>query len=74
MTDNKNINADDRAPSELADLIDRLMENGSGHINIKAEDIGGFSVQTVKSTDCGGAKGACCQPTEFADEDDDDYY
>ncbi|MBE6857711.1 MAG: hypothetical protein IKM49_00800 [Ruminococcus sp.] len=74
MTDKKyNVEAEEN-PSELADLIDRLMESGSGHINIRADGTEGFNVQTVKSTDCCGVKGACCQPTEFADEDDDDYY
>ena len=60
-------------PSELADLIDQLMKQGSGHVNI----IGNGSelkVNTVKSTDICGTKGACCQPTENAiDKDDDEF-
>ncbi len=71
MTDNKYNFEGREDPSELADLIDRLMESGSGHINISTDGGMGFNVQTVKSTDCCGTKGACCQPTELADEDDD---
>jgi len=63
---------DKNSPAELADLIDQLMSQGSGHVNI----IGNGSelkVNTVKSTDICGTKGACCQPTENAiDANDDD--
>ena len=59
-------------PSELADLIDKLMEQGSGHVNIVSEGSSdGLKVDTVKSTDVCGTKGACCQPTELEPEDDD---
>ena len=58
-------------PSELADLIDQLMAGGSGHVNIESNENGeGLRVATVKSTDCTGKKGACCQPTEL-DEDEE---
>ena len=58
-------------PSELADLIDQLMAGGSGHVNIESNENGeGLRVATVKSTDCSGKKGACCQPTEL-DEDEE---
>ena len=59
-------------PSELADLIDQLMAQGSGHVNISSENNGeGLKVNTVKSTDICGTKGACCQPTELEPDDDD---
>ncbi|MBQ6252508.1 MULTISPECIES: hypothetical protein [Ruminococcus] len=59
-------------PSELADLIDKLMEQGSGHVNIVSEESSdGLKVDTVKSTDVCGTKGACCQPTELEPEDDE---
>lgn len=60
------------SPAELADLIDELMAQGSGHVNIiSAENGNELTVDTVRSTDCGtGAKGACCQPTEFDDDDE----
>lgn len=61
------------SPAELADLIDELMAQGSGHVNIiYKDDAGELTVDTVKSTDCGtgAAKGACCQPTEFDDDDE----
>lgn len=60
------------SPAELADLIDELMARGSGHVNIiSAENIGELTVETVRSTDCGtgAARGACCQPTEFDDDE-----
>ena len=58
-------------PSKLTDLIDQLMAGGSGHVNIESNENGeGLRVATVKSTDCTGKKGACCQPTEL-DEDEE---
>lgn len=59
-------------PAELADLIDQLMAQGSGHVNIDSqENEKGLRVATIKSTDCSGKKGACCQPTELDHEDDE---
>lgn len=60
------------SPEELAELIDQLMSQGTGHINIfPEENSGGLKVETVNSTDC-GVKGACCQPTEDAVDEDDE--
>jgi hypothetical protein len=60
-------------PDELADLIDQLMNEGSGHVNIVTnEGDDGLKVNTVKSTDICGIKGACCQPTEDAVDADED--
>ena len=60
-------------PDELADLIDQLMSEGSGHVNIVTnEGDDGLKVNTVKSTDICGTKGACCQPTEDAIDADED--
>lgn len=68
MNDLKN----EKDASALADLIDSLMSQGSGHVNISvSEKDGGLNVSTTKSTDCSGNKGACCQPTEPLDDDDD---
>ncbi len=51
-------------PEELADLIDKLMAQGSGHVNIAFDADGeGLKVNTANRTDC-GAKDACMQPTE----------
>lgn len=59
-------------PAELADLIDQLMAQGSGHVNIDSqENEKDLRVATIKSTDCSGKKGACCQPTELDPEDDE---
>ena len=63
-------------PEELADFIDKLMAEGSGHVNIEtSEDGDGLKVDTVNSTDCGTGKGACMQPTELdidPDEEEED--
>lgn len=61
---NKDISGITQSPEELADLIDSLMEGGTGHINVFMKQDGcGLSVETVNSTDC-GITGACAQPTE----------
>lgn len=61
------------SPEQLADLIDELMADGSGHVNIKsAGSETGIKVDIVNSTDYCGNKGACCQPTENAADDDED--
>ena len=59
------------SPAELVDLIDQLMSQGSGHVNIVSEGGSGLKVDTVKSTDICGTKGACCQPTELEPEDEE---
>lgn len=60
-------------PQELADLIDSLMAGGSGHVNIKStDDESEIKVDIVNSTDYCGNKGACCQPTEDAIDEDED--
>ncbi|MBQ9807271.1 MAG: hypothetical protein IJM55_00195 [Ruminococcus sp.] len=60
-----------QSPEELVELLDKLMSEGSGHVNIFSDEEGGsVNVETVNSTDC-GIKGACCQPTELPEEDED---
>ena len=60
------------SPEELADLIDKLMAEGTGHVNVlPSADGEELRVETVNSTDC-GVKGACCQPTEDAVDDTED--
>ena len=60
-------------PAELADLIDQLMAQGSGHVNIISGENGAeLKVDTVKSTDMCGTKGACCQPTENAIDEEEE--
>lgn len=56
---------------ELAELIDQLMADGSGHVNIFTGEGAGLTVDTVKSTEICGIKGACCQSTELSDEEED---
>ncbi|MGN0622597.1 MAG: hypothetical protein ACI4JA_01455 [Oscillospiraceae bacterium] len=54
---------------ELVDIIDRLMEQGDGHISINVDESEeGIRVQTFRSNDC-GTKGACCQPNEKTEDE-----
>lgn len=64
------ISPEGKSPDELADLIDQLMSQGSGHVNITSDSSSSLKVDTVKSTDICGTKGACCQPTELDTEED----
>ncbi len=67
--------------SELVDIIDKLMSDGGGHVNIIADennDDGDITVQTYICTDCGcnNKKAmACNEPTlhEGIDETEDNY-
>ena len=69
-----NSNDIDRSADELAEMIDKLMQQGGGRVHITADDSAdGISVSTFISTDCAdGRKSACCQPNEKDDEYDDD--
>lgn len=71
MTENKKF-ADAKDAAELADLIDLLIEKGSGHINITADESNEISVKTICSTECSGKNNACCQPTEYLDDEDEE--
>lgn len=58
---------------EIVDLIDRLMLEGNGHLNIAVDSNGdGIKIDTFCSSDCGIINGACCQPTEDAIDEDRD--
>ena len=63
----------DRSADEVVEMIDQLMQQGGGRVNIKADDSAdGIRVSTFISTDCAdGKKGACCQPNEKDDEFDE---
>lgn len=56
---------------ELVDMIEKLMEDGSGHLTISADDLMGdsMSVKTYRSMDCTKGNMACCQPTEFIEDE-----
>ncbi len=70
-----NIPEDEQRVDELVAMIDQLMAQGDGHVNINAEELlenggeGGLNVMTYRSSDCG--TGACCQPNEAAPDEDD---
>lgn len=58
-------------PKELAELIDKLISQGNGHVNIDVIENGkGIKVDTVNSRDC-GKLGACMQPNELEPDDED---
>ena len=64
---------DIKQADELVDMIDALMSNGGGRVNVTADDsVQGIKVDTFVSTDCAdGAMSACCQPNEKADDEFD---
>lgn len=65
------LKASETSAAELADMIDMLMSEGSGHVNIVSQENGdGLKINTVKSTDC-GVKGACCQPNETSPDEEE---
>lgn len=55
----------------LVAMLDQLMEDGGGHINVQVEEEDGMvQVQTVNSTDCSLGNGACAQPTELPTDEE----
>ncbi|MBR1723711.1 MAG: hypothetical protein IJ723_01640 [Ruminococcus sp.] len=59
-------------PEDLASVIDKLMADGSGHLHVDLSNMeNGITFTTVNSNDC-GTLGACAQPTELLDEEDDE--
>ena len=62
---------EDENVDSLVEMIDRLMEQGDGRVNVRTdENSQGIRVDTYSTTDCSGAKGACCQPNEKDEEYD----
>lgn len=57
---------DEAQVNELVDVIDRLMQDGKGHLTVDFDETAeGLNVRTYSTSDCGGdGKTACCQPTE----------
>lgn len=56
---------------ELVDMIEKLMEDGSGHLTISEDDLmgEGLNVKTYRSMDCSKGNMACCQSTEFIEDE-----
>ncbi|MBR4554434.1 MAG: hypothetical protein IKO27_02450 [Ruminococcus sp.] len=53
---------------ELVSMIDRLFEEGDGHLTIDVDETAsGIRVNRYGTSDC-GKLGACAQPTEDADD------
>ena len=57
-------------PEDLAAMIDRLFQQGGGHLVIDMDELGENVRFTTARGDC-AEMGACAQPTEFIDEDDE---
>ncbi|MBR6872757.1 MAG: hypothetical protein IKN17_04515 [Ruminococcus sp.] len=56
---------------ELVAMIDKLIENGDGHLTIDVDETAdGIRVNRYSTSDC-GKTGACCQPTEEIDTDEE---
>ena len=65
---------DDGKVNELVEVIDKVMENGDGHLTIDVDETAeGLHVRTYRTSDCGtdGKPGACCQPNEDVPEEDE---
>ena len=60
-----------RQEDDIVEMIERLMESGTGHVTVTPEDLenGGLKVNTYRSMDCAKGNMACCQPTEFMEEE-----
>lgn len=55
---------------ELVSVIDQLIEQGSGHLTIDVDENGtGVKVNRYSTSECGGKPSACCQPTEFSEDE-----
>lgn len=72
-----NFGDDDKRIDELVEMIDRLMAEGGGHVNVCAEagsaqGEDSICVDTYKSSDKSMNLGACCELTAELDESDDD--
>lgn len=62
---------DNKKVADLVDMLDRLVSQGSGHINVTAEDADGdMNVTTGRSLDCGNNPTACSVPTLHKGIDD----
>lgn len=58
-------------PEDLVSVIDKLMADGSGHLTVDLNNMeDGITFTTTNTADC-GRLGACAQPTEDMDEDDE---
>ncbi len=55
---------------ELVEMLDKMMSEGTGHVNIVANDeSSNIEISTVKSNDC-SKNTACMQPNEKAPDED----
>ncbi|MBR6046187.1 MAG: hypothetical protein IKP47_11185 [Ruminococcus sp.] len=50
---------------ELVEMIDLLIEQGSGHLTIDVDETAeGVKINRYSATECGSKPAACCQPNE----------
>lgn len=65
----KNDNGGEGELDDLVRMIDRLIEQGDGHLTIDVDETQeGLKVKRFSTSEC-GKTGACAQPTEQPDED-----
>lgn len=57
---------------ELVDMLDKLFDEGGGHVNVRTSGDGGFNVDTFRASDGACKNGACLQPTEHLDKYDNE--
>ena len=65
--------SEDKRINDLVDMLDKLVSDGSGHINVDGsmfEDGGEAEVNTSVSIDCGTHNMACRVPTIHKGIDD----
>ncbi|MBR4622434.1 MAG: hypothetical protein IKO44_02740 [Ruminococcus sp.] len=64
----KNDNGGEGELDDLVRMIDRLIEQGDGHLTIDVDDTAdGIRINRFSTTDCGKV-GACAQPNEPEEE------
>ncbi len=67
---NNNLQEDPKV-QELVAMLDQLMSQGGGHVDVRVEDRDArMTVKTTRSTDCAMGNLACCVPTLHQGLDD----
>lgn len=81
MRPDDNFGGDEKRIDELVEMIDKLMAEGGGHVNVNSEAGSAqgedtLCVETYRSSDKSMNIGACCEPTADFDHDelDDDEF
>lgn len=63
--------SDDQKVQELVAMLDQLMSQGGGHVNVRVDEQNApVQVETTRSTDCASGNMACQIPTLHKGIDD----